>query len=167
MDLLSYSLFLIASFLGLLTGMILSNMAVEEITKASRYLKYLNIIIVPTVIIIAAYSINSMFAIISSAIILVLLIIFRDRYDYLWVYACMGALIYLSTLGKYPFETAIMIFIYGLSIATIESSRHFKEKINGKIRLSENKVLIKKLSSRYAYYLLIGMIFYVVFTYFI
>lgn len=167
MDLINYILILITSFLGLIIGILLSNMAVEEITTAEKYLKYLNIIIVPTIIIIAAYSINIIYTTIFAATILTLLIIYRDKYDYTWTYACMGALIYISTLGRNVLETTIIIFIYGISIATIEAAKQFRNPINNKIKNTENYTLIKKVLSKYSYYILTGIIFYTVFTYII
>jgi len=164
MDLLTYSLLLIASFLGLSIGIILSNMAVEEITRVSKYLKYLNIFLVPLIIFMAVYSISILYAIIFASIALLLLIIFRNRYPYSLTYACMGALMYISTLGKNSLDTAIIISVYGLSIATIEASRHFKNRLNGQIKSSENISLMKKILSKYFYYLLVGIIFYVVFS---
>ena len=39
---------------------------------------------------------------------------------------------------------AVIIFFYGMSIATVNASRHFKKKINGKIKFSENITLTQK-----------------------
>jgi hypothetical protein len=167
MELISFALLLIASFLGLLIGIILSNMAIEEIDHVSKYLKYVNIILVPAIILSAAYSVHAFYSIIFSVIALLIGIIFRNKNIDLWIYTCLGIAIFISTLGTGILNAAIFMTIYGASIATIEASKQFKNKINGRITSKDNKTLVKRLLSRYSFYLLVGMVSYVVFEYLI
>jgi hypothetical protein len=160
-----YMLVLLVSFLGLIIGVIVSNMAIEEIDNAKKYLMNFNTLIVPTIVLIATYDINNVFSLIFSSILLILLFIIRGKYNDTWMYSCMGAIFYVSTIGKQMLTVAILIFIYGMSISTINASEHFKKKINGKVRFSENVSLLKKLLVKYGYYLLISIVFYVMFTY--
>jgi hypothetical protein len=154
-----------ASFLGVLIGVIVSNIAVEEISHASVYLKYLNTILVPTIVGIATYNISKLNSIIFAGITLIVLTIFRKRYNDAWTYSCMGAILYVSTLSNETLKVAVLVFVYGMSVATISASIHFKKKINERINFSENLSLIKKILGRYSYYLLVGMMFYVTFSY--
>jgi len=165
MELLRFVLLLVSSFLGLMIGMIVSNMAVEEISNASRYLRYLNIFLAPLIILVSTYVLYQWYSVIFSVAVLLLLIIFRSRSLNLWIYAGMGAMIYMSTLRAGSLNAAILITLYGISIATIEASMHFKNRLNGWIKSSENFALAKKMLSKYSYYLLIGIASYAVFTY--
>jgi hypothetical protein len=139
-------------------------MAIEEIEYAKKYLRYFNILIVPAAVLIATYNIHKVYSIIFSLIVLALLFILQERYSDAWTYSCMGAIFYISSLGKQMLTVAILIFMYGISIATIDSSEHFKKKINGKVKFRENVSLLKKVLTKYTYYLLIGILSYVIFT---
>jgi|GEM_PF-3364813 hypothetical protein len=165
MDLLIYLAVLIASFLGLFIGIFISNTAIEEIKQSSKYLKYLNIILAPIIIFIATFQIHKTYSAIFTAIVLLALIITRNKYNDAWIYAGMGALIYISTISQEIINVAIIIFIYGISIATINASKHFKHQINGQVKISENITLIKKILIKYSYYPIIGIIFFIVFSY--
>jgi len=164
MDTLIYTSIMFASFLGLIIGIIISNMAFEEISHVSKYLTYLNIAIVPTIILITTYTINIIYSLIFTSVAIILLILFREKYNNAWTYSCMGALLYISTLNNETLNTAVLIFIYGVSIATINAS-NLKQRTDGKIKFSENVLLTKKLLSKYSYYLLVGMAFFIVFSY--
>jgi len=156
---------MITSFLGLLIGIIISNIAIEEITHASKYLKFLNIILVPIIVLLATFQINRLYSIIFASIILITLIISRKKYNDAWIYASMSALLYVATISQELLDVASLIFVYGISIATINASTHFKKKINRQARFKENVLLIKKIFCKYSYYLIIGIIFFVVFSY--
>lgn len=160
-----YSLTLLVSFLGILISIMLGNMAIEEIEHARRYLKYLNVLIVPAIVLVATYNINKTYSILFFLILLALLFVLREKYNDAWTYSCMGAILYVSSLGEQMLTVAIMIFIYGMSIGTIRASEHFKKKINGSITFKENISLLKKIFLRYGYYLIIGILFYLTFTY--
>jgi len=164
MEILTYALTLLISFLGILIGIIVSNMAIEEMRNTSTYLKYLNIIIIPLTIFVASYNINKLYTILFACIILIMLILFREKYSNVWVYPCMGAILYVSTKSQETLNVATLIFIYGISVATIDTSIHFKKKINGQITISNNIPLIKNIFSKYWYYLLVGIVFYVIFS---
>jgi len=165
MDVLTYVLLLLFSFLGLIIGIFISKMTIEEITRASRYLKYLNILLVPLIFLIASYNINSLYSIIFSSIVLITLIVFKNKYNDAWTYACMGAALYISTISQESLNVSVLIFVYGISVATIDASAHYKKKINGEIKLTEKTMLVKKILSKYTYYLLVGILFFVVFSY--
>lgn len=165
MDVLTYIIMLFLSFCGLIIGIIISNIAVEEITSASKYLKYLNIILVPLIFLIASYSLYNAYSLIFMLIIFVALILLRNRYNDVWTYSCMGALLYISTISHETLNVTVMIFIYGMSIATISASMHYKKKINGSIKHSEKISLIKRILCKYSYYLLVGIIFFAAFNY--
>ncbi len=167
MDIIHYLLLLIFSFSGIIIGILLSNMAVEEIKDATKYLKYLNIIILTLIILISTYSTNKLYSIIITTIILTTLIITINRQYNKWSYASLSALLYISTLNAQAIYITILIFIYGISIITIDANKYFKNKINGKIKSYENIELIKKSLLKYHYYLLVGIIVYTVFTYLI
>ena len=89
MEILAYTLTLLISFLGLAAGIIICNMTIEEIYHASKYLKYLNIILIPVILLVAVYNINKLYAIIFSCITLIILVIFREKYNNSWIYSCM------------------------------------------------------------------------------
>jgi hypothetical protein len=165
MELLNYVLLSIVSFLGLLIGILISNMTIEEITHASKYLKYLNLILVPLIVLISTFKINRIYSIIFTSIILITLTITREKYNDAWTYTTMGALLYVATVSQELLQVTTLIFLYGISIATINASTHFKNKINGQIKFGENIQLIKKILAKYSYYLLVGIIFFVVFSY--
>jgi len=165
MNILIYAIAMIVSFLGLLVGIILSDIAIEEINRVSIYLKYLNIILVPIIIGVATYDINKLYSIIFSGITLGILFILRNKYNDAWAYSCIGALLYVSTLSNTTLEISILIFIYGISIATINASSHFDKKINEQNTISENISLAKKILIKYSYYLLVGVVFYFTFSY--
>ena len=165
MDLLIYVIIMFASFLGLIIGVILSNIAIEEISHASVYLKYLNIIIVPTIILVATFKINIIYSIIFTSVAGILIVLVREKYNDAWTYSCMGALLYISTLSDETLNIAMLICIYGMSIATINANNHFKKKINEQIKFSENVSLIKKMLGKYSLFLIVGMMFYVTFSY--
>lgn len=156
---------MVTSFLGLLMGIITSNMAIEEITYASKYLKYLNLILVPLIVFIATFEIHKVYSIIFASITLIALILSREKYNDAWTYASVGALLYLATIGQEILTVATLIFVYGVSIATINASIHFKKKVSGQIRFTENISLVKKILGKYSYYLFVGIIFFVVFSY--
>ncbi|MGV8140860.1 MAG: hypothetical protein ACP5NW_00295 [Candidatus Woesearchaeota archaeon] len=162
-----YVLVLILSFLGIIIGLILSNMTVEEIDYAKKYLKYLNLIILPIIMFISTYNINKIYSIIFSIMALTLLVIFRKKSNDAWIYPSMSVALYLSSVGtrNQLLTSTILIFIYGMSISSIDASGHFKNKINGKIRFQENISLLKKLLANYGLYLIVGIISYVMFTY--
>jgi hypothetical protein len=165
MEFLIYLLVLIASFLGLLIGIIISNMTIEEITHAAKYLKHLNVLLVPLIMFLATFKISIIYSIIFSSIMFIALIIFRKKYDDAWTYAGMGAILYVAMNSKEMLNIIVLIFIYGISIATINASTHFKKKVNGQIKLSENISLVKKILSKYSYFLFVGIIFFVIFSY--
>ena len=165
MDVLNYLLIVVTSFLGLFIGIFVSNSAVEEIKNASKYLKYLNIAIVPLIILIATFEINKLYSLIFTGIVLIALIVARNKYNDAWTYAGMGALLYVSTISQQTLNVAVLIFIYGFSIATINASMHFKKQINGQIKFSENISLVKKILIKYPYYLIVATVFFVIFTY--
>jgi hypothetical protein len=77
----------------------------------------------------------------------------------------MGALLYVSTIGQKTLNVSVLIFIYGISIATIDASSYYKKKINGQVTHSEKIGLTKRVLRRYSYYLLVGILFYVIFSY--
>ena len=156
---------LIASFLGLIFGVIISRITLEEITPASKYLKILNIILVPILIVISTFYLNKLYSIIFAAIILAALIVSRERYNDAWVYSCIGALFYASTLSGQTFIIATIIFIYGISITTIAASKHYKKKINGQATKSETISLVKKILLKYSLYPVIAILFLVIFNY--
>jgi hypothetical protein len=164
METLIYILTLFITFLGLLIGIILSNIAIEEITRVSKYLKYLNITIIPLIVLMASYNINKIFSIIFTCLTLAMLIIFRDRYNESWTYSCMGAIFFVSTISKEVLHVAILIIVYGISAATIEASILFKKKTNEHVSFAENVQLVKKIFNKYAFYLLVGIIFFAVFA---
>lgn len=168
MDIITYFLILILSFLGPFIGILLCNIAIEEIKSISKYLKYVNILAIASIIFLLIYPFNKIYAIVITLTTITILSIIKEKNDAKWTYASLGALMYASTLNEnnlYILYIAIIIFTYGVSIATIDANKHFKNKINGKIKFSENKLLIKKIFSKYALYLIIGMTFYIVFTY--
>ncbi|MGV8087032.1 MAG: hypothetical protein ACP5N1_05350 [Candidatus Woesearchaeota archaeon] len=149
-------------------GIVLSNIAIEEITSIAKYLKYINILAISSIILLSIYPFNKIYAILITLTTIIILSIIKEKNYAKWTYASLGALIYVSTLNEsklYSLYIAIIIFIYGMSIATIDANKHFKNKINGQIKRSENKLLIKKIFSKYALYPIIGMTFYIVFTY--
>jgi hypothetical protein len=94
-----------------------------------------------------------------------LLVLFRNKYNNAGTYASLGALLYVSTSSNTTLNISILIFLYGISITTINASAHFADEANKQITISENISLIKKIMIKYSYYLLIGMIFYVTFSY--
>jgi hypothetical protein len=157
-----FSLILITSFLGIFAGIILSNFAVEEIENTSKYLRILNIIIVPVIIFIATYTINITYSLIATSIIAIATIIIHNKIETKWIYSTTGIALYLSTFGSKTLETAILIFIYGISIVTIDASKFFKKKILGEITQKENIALIIKSVKRYSAYIFIGLIVYAV-----
>lgn len=156
---------MVSSFLGLLIGIIISNMAIEEIAHASAYLKYLNIILAPLIVLLATFEINKLYSIIFTTVTLIALIVSRKKYNDTWIYASMGALLYVATTSQELLNVAALIFVYGISIATINASTYFKKKVNGQVKFSENVLLAKKILGKYSYYLLVGIIFFVVFSY--
>jgi len=165
MDIINYALILILSFLGTFIGIILSNIAIEEITHVKKYATYANILLVSLIILLSIYSINKIYAIILAIISLVVSILSKNKCDNKWTYAAMGALLYISTINKEILYVTILIIIYGASSVTIDATKHFKNKINGQIKSSENTKLITKTLSKYSWYLLVGIIFYITFTY--
>jgi hypothetical protein len=170
MDIINYSLILLISFLGTIIGIILSNIALEEISSITQYLKYLNILLIVIIIAISTYSINIIYSIILSCVIAIMLIIAKNNEGNTWTYASMGALLYLSTINTATenisaLYTTILIFIYGASITTIDANDYFKNKINGQITFEQNTKLIKKIIPKYSLYLLVGITFYILTKY--
>jgi hypothetical protein len=165
MNLLIYLSVLVASFLGLFVGMFISNVSVEEIKKASKYLKYFNIILAPIIILVATFEVHKIYSVIFAGIVLITLIIARNKYNDAWVYAGMGAIIYVSTMSSELLNVAVLIFVYSISIATINASKQFRHQINGQVKFSENLALAKRILSKYSYYLIIAIAFFVVFSY--
>jgi len=167
MDIINYVLILIISFLGIPIGILLSNIAIEEINSAIKYLKYLNIILISLIILIAIYPFNKIYSIILASIFLIILLISKNKDNNRWTYSSTSALLYISIFKGETLIIATLIFIYGISIVTIDTTKHFKNKINRQIKLIDNIDLIKKTLSKYSYYLLIGSIFYIIFAYII
>jgi hypothetical protein len=164
MEVLTYTLTMFASFLGLIIGVIISNMAIEEIEHVSKYLRYVNILFVPTIILIATYNINKIYSIIFAGIALIAIGLLIDKYNDAWIYSCMGALFYVSTLSDEALNVAILIFVYGICIATVNTSLHFKKRTTEQIKFSKNIPLIKNILKKYSYYLFIGIVFYATFS---
>lgn len=165
MEIINYMLILVLSFLGTFTGIILCNIAVEEIKSITKYLKYLNILLIVLIILIATYDINKIYSIILTIIAFTILVLIKNNYENRWIYSSMAALLFLSTLNKESLVITILIFIYGISVVTIDATKHFKNKINGQIKSSENTSLIKKTLYKYCPYLIIGIAFYIITTY--
>jgi hypothetical protein len=163
MNLLTYLCALFASFSGLFFGIILSNIAVEEVSSISKYLKYLNILFVGAIIFVATYKTNFIYASMAVFVIMLLMSIFRNRYDGRWIYASLGAVFYVAMLSDELLNVSAMIFVYGLSITTLDANKLFKNKINNKIKSLENIVLIKNTLSNYVYFVLVGIACYIIF----
>jgi hypothetical protein len=164
MYLLIYMLALLTSFSGLLLGILLSNIAFEEISIASKYLKWLNILLVASIIFVATHNIQLIYAIIFSLLTAVLIFIFRRRYSDVWIYSSIGALFYVALLSGELLNVSILTFVYGLSITTINAANIFKNKTNKQIKFSENLTFARKVILKYSFFLLTGIIFYLAFA---
>jgi hypothetical protein len=160
-----YLAVLLVSFLGLMIGILVSNMVVEEIANASKYLRYINLIWPPLIVLISTYGLNKIYSILFTIILAIILLIFRKKNNDAWIYSCMSALLYISILSQETLNITIIIFIYGISISTINVAKYFKNKVTTHINRYDNIVLIKDTLKNYSYYLVIGVLFLGIFTY--
>ena len=160
-----YLAVLFISFLGLIVGIELSSMAAEEIKHASKYLKYLNMLLPSMIILAATYRLNKLYSIIFAVIIMIVILLLRKRNNDAWIYSSMSALLYVSVMSEQTFNVAIIIFIYGISISTVNASKRWKNKNHAQITRSENKTFIIDTLKNYFYYLIIGILFFGVFSY--
>jgi hypothetical protein len=163
MNLLTYVIILFVSFFGLLMGMILSSITFEEIRHASKYLKYINLILAPIIVLTATYKISKIYSLLLAIILLAMLLVLRNKYDDKWIYSGMGLMLYISVISQEVFNVAILIFIYGISISTINSSKHLKN--NQKTFSLQNITFMKNILIKYSYYLVIGILSFAIFTY--
>lgn len=165
MNAIIYMLTLCASFSGLIMGIILSNISIEEITAVSKYLKYLNIILVAAITFLATYRIHMLCAIILTLIVVIAYMMFRDRNNDMWTYSGMGALFYISLVGNELLSVSVLIFVYGLSISTIYATDAYKNHINKRcdtLTIKENFRLTKNILSRHSLFLIVGILFYII-----
>jgi hypothetical protein len=168
MDILTYLLVLLSSFSGLIIGLILCNITLEELPNVAKYLKYFNMALLPLIIFFAAYQITLFYSVLTTVAALLLLLIFRKGYDDTFTYCGLGALFYLASIYDGLFLVSILIFIYGVSIGTITSQKHLiHAKASSKISCKENRDIAKMLLARYAHYIIVAIVFFAVFEWII
>ncbi|MGV8171314.1 MAG: hypothetical protein ACP5OA_01315 [Candidatus Woesearchaeota archaeon] len=166
MEILIYLLVLLTSFLGVIAGLLLSKIALEEIYAISKHLRYVNVIIVTTMVFMATTHIGIGYSTILAAITFFLLFLFRNKYEHTWIYSSCGAILYVSTLMGEILSVSILIFIYGLNVSSIEISNSISNKDfrNKQTKFVENPNILKHILLKYAYYLIVGISFYVLFS---
>jgi hypothetical protein len=163
MNLLTYIIILLVSFLGLLVGVILSSITSEEIRHASKYLRYINLVLAPIILLTATYKLSKIYSLLLAIILFIVLIVLRDKYDDKWIYSGMGLMLCIAVISQELFNAAILIFIYSMSISTINSSKYMKN--NQKMLSPSNIKIMKNIFCKYSWYLVTGILFFVIFSY--
>lgn len=120
MDLITYFLALMVSFLGVLIGAVLNFIAKEEIKAGKRYFILLKkILLILMVIVFINYLKLNIFLRILLYLLLIILLSLRDSKSY-FIYPALGFLFYFSSLDKNLLLTqSSLIFIYGLPCGTL------------------------------------------------
>jgi len=168
MDLFIYIALLILSFLGLIMGLILSHIAVEELPDVIKYIKYFNILIVSLIVFLTIYPLSTVYATISSVLLLVLLFFFIDKIHNYIIYASMGGIFYASSILNNLFVITTLLFILGISLGTTTSYSYYntkKYKHTENIKFKDYINITKILLTKYSYYLIVGIIFFIVFEF--
>jgi hypothetical protein len=165
MEILTFILLLLASFSGTLFAVLLCNICIEEINDVSAYITSIIPFLISAIMFLLIMPKSIIFASISAAIMLILLWFFRGQYNPRILYASSAFLLYLSTLVQKSIEVGIILFIYGMLLATFEASNILIYRESRKIKKSENSRLLKTIFSKYPYFILAGIAFYALFEY--
>ncbi|HYD03599.1 MAG TPA: hypothetical protein VEC16_04825 [Alphaproteobacteria bacterium] len=165
MEILTYLLLLLASFSGTLFAIFLSNICIEEINDVSSYVMTIIPFLISAIMFIVTEPNGRIFAAISAIIMFILLWFFRGQYNPRILYISSSFLLYLSTIVGKILEVSIIIFIYGMLLATFEASNILVYRENRNIKKSENIKLAKTIFSKYTYFILAGILFYALFEY--
>lgn len=175
MEFLIYVLITIFVFLGTFIGIILSRNAFEEIKYLINYLNIFTILLISCLIFFIFYPISLLWGSIISGIILIFLILFNNKYNNKTIYACLGGVLFASSLNQNSFLIiSSLIFIYGIVISTIFAYNFYnKNKIN---ELNyEKKLKNKKLTRNlildffkgHFYFIVVSLVFYSIFYFII
>ena len=116
MNLISYFAALVISFLGLFFGLSLAYIAPEELKPGEKYLKFLQKIILSSIIALHIYFFNLhiIVSLIFVAIIVILIFKFFQKISSNVLYFALGLLFFLASKdGKLFLLNALLIFFFG------------------------------------------------------
>ncbi|MBT4541093.1 hypothetical protein HOC35_06270 [Candidatus Woesearchaeota archaeon] len=157
MNFIQYSLILLVSFLGIISGFILSLIAPEELRSGKRYFDWLaRIIVFLIMFFFIIYTKATSFHYIFLVIIILLVLFTKNKYlDYSYPLFSIVIFFSLESTTLLLIQSSL-IFILGLVIASLFMTKYEnKEKIIG----SRIKIF-GLLLLRYVLFLIIGLLFY-------
>lgn len=129
MEAVNYSLGIAVIIAGLALGMILARIAKEELKPGKKYLLLFQNILVSAVFVSAVFSFESTFIKIILAAVLVYLVVFNYKFNWLVAYASFG-FIYFSSLNNLNLVLLIsaLMFLYGFPTGSLIRAERMKIK---------------------------------------
>ena len=142
MESISYVLTVIASYLGLVCGIIVAYIAKEELKKGKKYFVFLQNAITALIIflILGFFKVHILLNIVFLVLFFVLARLLKFPKSYL-LYPVFGAILYLARIRTNEFALiAALVFLYGFPTAALLS--RFKKKSNFTSILSNWRIVL-------------------------
>lgn len=148
----SYFLVLLTCFIGLFAGVLISFLAKEELKDGKKYFIFSKRIFFVLIIFFLIYFLKIILIVNLLVALILIFVLFKFKIKEYITYNLLGIIFYISYLNTDLFKiNASLIFVYSIFIGSLFIEENIKQ----------NKLkLIKNLFLNYAWFLVIGVVFY-------